>query len=103
MNPHQLEALRTMSHSRMEIYEYQGLEQNYVRLKELVTEREFVCHSTSGYRGQNGELWYVRLFPPLEPELATYHIDFTTPYVPIDATQKDWNDFFAHQGLGDRL
>lgn len=64
MNPHQVEALKMMSHSRMGIYEHQGLEQNYVRLRGLVTEREFECHSTSGYRGKNGELWYVRLFPP---------------------------------------
>ena len=38
-----------------------------------------VCHVTSGYRGKAGELWYVRLLPPLLPELATYHIVSTTP------------------------
>jgi hypothetical protein len=100
MNPHQLEALSKMSHSRMGIYEQQGLEQSHVRLRELVTEREFVCHSTSGYRGKNGELWYVRLFPPLEPELATYHIVFTTPYVLIDSTKKDWIDFLKRSIVG---
>ena len=100
MNPHQLEALRMMSQSRMGIYEHQGLEQNYARLRELITQREFVCHSTSGYRGKNGELWYVRLFPPLEPELATYHIVFTTPYVLIDTTKKDWIDFLKRSMVG---
>jgi hypothetical protein len=100
MNPHQLEALRMMSQSRMGIYEHQGLDQNLVRLRELITEREFVCHSTSGYRGKKGELWYVRLFPPLEPELATYHIVFTTPYVLIDAPKKDWIDFLKRSMVG---
>src|SRR5262249_34010099 len=100
MNPHQLDALKKMSHSRMGIYEHRGLEQSYLRLRELVTEREFVCHSTSGYAGKSGELWYVRLLPPLEPELATYHIIFTTPYVLIDASKKDWIDFFRRNMVG---
>ena len=81
MNPHQLGALRLMSQSRMGIYEHLGTEGGHVWLRELITDRDFLCHSTSGYRGKTGELWYVRLFPPLEPELASYHIVFTTPYV----------------------
>ena len=88
MNPHQLDALRKMSQSRMGIYEHRGMEGKHVRLRELITDREFVCHSTSGYRGKTGELWYVRLLPPLEPELATYHIVFTTPYVLIGADEE---------------
>jgi len=100
MNPHQLDALRMMSQSRMGIYEHQGFEQDYVRLWELVTEREFVCHSTSGYRGKSGELWYVRLFPPLEPELATYQIIFTTPYVLTGATKKERIDFLKRNIAG---
>jgi hypothetical protein len=33
------------------------------------------------------------LLPPLEPQLATYHIVFITPYVLIDASKKDWIEF----------
>ncbi len=93
MNPDQLEALRRMSQSRMGIYEHKGMEDNHVRLRELITDKEFVCHSGLGYRGKKGELWFVLLLPPLVPELATYHIVFTTPYVLIGATKKDWIDF----------
>jgi hypothetical protein len=100
MNPDQLDGLKKMNESRMGVYEHQGFEQNFVRLQELVTEREFVCYSTSGYRGRNGELWYVRLLPPLLPELATYHIAFTTPYVLIDSTKKDWVDFLRRNIVG---
>jgi hypothetical protein len=100
MNPHQLGALRKMSQSRMGIYEYRGTEGKHVRLRELITDREFVCHSPSGYRGKNGELWYVRLFPPLEPELATYHIAFTTPYVLIGQTKDDWIAYLKRSMVG---
>ena len=89
-----------MSQSRMGIYEHRGMKGKHVRLRELITDRELVCHSTSGYRGKTGELWYVRLLPPLEPELAAYHIVFTTPYVLIDTTKKDWIDFLKRSMVG---
>src|SRR5271157_4981046 len=54
MNSDQLEALRRMSQSRMGIYEHKGTEDNHVRLRELITDREFVYHSGSGYRGKKG-------------------------------------------------
>jgi hypothetical protein len=100
MNPHQLGALRLMSQSRMGIYEHRGTEDDYVRLRELITEREFLCHSSSGYRGKKGELWYVRLFPPLEPDLATYHIAFTTPYVLNGQTKDDWIAYLKRSIIG---
>ncbi len=100
MNPDQMEALKEMNESRMGIYEHKGMEDNHVRLRELITDKEFVCHSGSSYRGKKRELWFVRLLPPLVPELATYHVAFTTPYVLIDATKKDWIDFLRRKIVG---
>jgi hypothetical protein len=100
MNPDQLDALKKMNQSRMGIYEHQGWQENFVRLRELLTDREYICHVTSGYPGKAGEVWYVRRLPPLLPELATYHIVFTTPYVLIDATKKDWIDFLRRHLVG---
>jgi hypothetical protein len=100
MNPHQLEALRQMSQSRMGIYEHRGTEGGHVWLRELITDRDFLCYCTSGYRGKTGELWYVRLFPPLEPELANYHIVFTTPYVLTGQTKDDWNAYLKRSVVG---
>jgi hypothetical protein len=100
MNPHQLDALRKMSQSRMGIYEHREMEGKHVRLRELVTDQEFICHSTSGYRGKTGELWYVRLLPPLEPKLASYHIVFTTPYVLIGQTKNDWMAYLKRNVVG---
>jgi hypothetical protein len=100
MNPDQLDALRKMNESRMGIYEHQGWRENYVQLRELITDRESVCHVASGYRGKAGELWYVRLLPPLVPELATYHVAFTTPYILIGTSKKDWIDFLRRSLVG---
>src|SRR4029077_12605614 len=58
------------------------------------------CHSTSGYRGKRGELWYIRLFPPLEPELATYHIVFTTPYILVGQSKDDWIAYLKRSMVG---
>jgi hypothetical protein len=100
MNPHQLGALRLMSQSRMGIYEHRGMEGGHVWLRELITDREFVCHSPTGYKGKKGELWYVRLFPPLEPELANYQIVFTTPYVLIGQSKDDWIAYLKRSMVG---
>ncbi|HKI16269.1 MAG TPA: hypothetical protein VKA15_00230 [Isosphaeraceae bacterium] len=100
MNPDQLDALRKMNESRMGIYEHRGWQENYVRLRELITDRDYLCHVASGYRGKAGEQWYVRLLPPLVPELATYHVAFTTPCILIDTTTKDWIDFLRRNMAG---
>jgi len=93
MNPGQLDALKKLADSRMGVYEQIGIEGSHVRLRELVTDTEFTCHAASGYRGRRGELWYVRLLPPLLPDLASYHIGFTTPYVLTGVSKADWTQF----------
>jgi hypothetical protein len=99
MMPDQLDALRNMSDSHMGIYEHVGKDGEHVRLRELITDEEYACHCASGYRGKKGELWYVRLLPPLLPELANYHVVFTTPYVLIEATKGDWMQFLERSLL----
>jgi hypothetical protein len=93
MNPDQLDTLEKLAASRMGIYEHVGIDGPHVRLRELVTDAEFICHNASGYRGKPGELWYVRLLPPLFPALALYHIAFTTPYILIQTSEDDWLQF----------
>jgi hypothetical protein len=80
MDPFTAETVRRFQGSRMGIYEQGGAEGGRCRLRELVTDDEFTCHAASGYRGKAGELWYVRLCPPLLG-LVDYHVAFTTPYV----------------------
>ena len=93
LNSDQLDALTKLNASRMGIYEHVGFDGPHVRLCELITNQEFTCHNPSGYRGTSGELWYVRLVPPLLPEIANYHIVFTTPYILIQSSKNDWTQF----------
>src|SRR5436190_5639512 len=55
LNPDQLDALKKLADSRMGVYEHVGMDGPHVRLRELVTDAEFTCHSASGYRGRTGE------------------------------------------------
>lgn len=93
MQPDQVDVLRKLSDSRMGIYEHLEAADGLVRLRELITGDEFLCLCTAGYQGTVGELWYVRRLPPLIPELASYHILFTTPYILMESTLEDWTQY----------
>lgn len=109
-NQYQMLAMRNFAASRMGIYEHVGFVDQFVKLKELITDEEFTCLSAAGYRGCAGELWYVRLLPSPEPELAPFHLAFTTPYVLTEATKADWTSYlrralssYASSGCGSAL
>ena len=76
----------------MGIYEHVGTQGGRVRLRELVTGRGFDTLCTSGYGGKPGELWYVRLCPPLA-DLVEYHVTITTPYILTEASKSDWTAY----------
>jgi len=85
-----IEIIRRFQHSRMGIYVHGGtVADSKCMLRELVTNREFMCHPTSGYAGQKGQLWYVRICPPLFG-LVEYHVAITTPYILTETTEDDW-------------
>jgi len=88
-----IEIIRRFQESRMGIYAHGGaVGDSKCILRELVTNREFTCHPSSGYAGQEGELWYVRLCPPLYGQVD-YHVVVTTPYVLIESTETDWTAY----------
>jgi hypothetical protein len=89
--PNVMEAIRSFAESRMGIYERLESQGGRCRLRELVTDKEFDCFVGTGYHGRNGELWYVRLCPPLQP--AGYHLVFTTPYVLLNFKKSDWTAY----------
>lgn len=92
MTSDQFDALKKLSVSRMGIYEQIGMEGSHVRLRELITDAEYICYIASGYCRCLGELWYVRLLPPLLPDLGNYSIAFTTPYI-LKFGKNDWLRF----------
>ena len=84
-----VEAIRQFSGSRMGIYEHVGNVDGRIHLRELITEKEHLCFCTAGYEGKAGELWYVRLCPPLGDRLD-YHVTMTTPYILTKPGRNDW-------------
>jgi hypothetical protein len=99
LDENQLSVLKKLDRSRMGIYEHLGKDGPYIRFKELITDKQFLCHCTSGYVGKKGELWYVRVVPPLDSDLGDYWITMTTPYVLIDFGKSDWIAFLKRTTL----
>jgi hypothetical protein len=92
------QAIRLMSETRMGIYEHAGVKSGRYLLRELITDDKFECHVPTGYPGKAGELWYVRLCPPVEP--ATYYVEFTTPYILTGFGKADWTAYLSKSLMG---
>lgn len=92
LDPGLVEATRQFQESRMGVYEHVGTRGGRIQLRELVTGRDFDTVCTSGYVGKPGELWYVRLCPPIL-DLVEYYVTITTPYILTQATKSDWTAY----------
>jgi hypothetical protein len=82
-----------MQRSRMGVYVNEGTDGDLVVLRESVTDA--VCRAVvpTGYHGQRGELWYVRVLPPPFPQ-AHEHVVFTAPYLLLKPGQAGWEAYF---------
>ena len=98
LGPDVTEAIRLMSETRMGIYEHAGLKGGRCLLRELITDDEFECYFPAGYLGRAGELWFVRLCPPIDP--ADYHVAFTTPYILMGFGKADWTAYLSKSLIG---
>jgi hypothetical protein len=92
------QAVRLMSETRMGIYEHAGTKGGRCVLRELITDDESECYVPAGYPGTQGELWFVRLCPPVVP--VTYHVVFTTPYVLTGFGKADWTAYLSKSLIG---
>ena len=81
-----VDAIGAMQQSRMGFYVHDGFEDRFVRLREIDGERVKLCHTTSGFKGAKGQIWFGRLVPPMNG-LVKYHVFFTTPYIVIQTTE----------------
>jgi len=89
LSPDMVEVIGQFQDSRMGIYKHFGKDGHNVVLKEIVSDEEFSCHVASGYSGKKGQLWFVRRLPPVR-DFVDYSVIFTTPYVLIGASTKEW-------------
>jgi len=92
LDPGLVETARQFQESRMGVYQHGGTRGGRIRLRELVTGKNFDTLCTSGYAGKLGELWYVRLCPPIL-DLVEYHVTITTPYILTQASNADWTAY----------
>ena len=88
--------LEVMGKSAMGIYEHLGGHDGVVGLRNIVDGQTYPCIVPSSYAGRPGELWYVRLLPPLNASF-NYGVAFTSPYVLLDTTKADWLAFLDRQ------
>jgi hypothetical protein len=88
-----LEVMQTMQDSRMGIYEFVGRQGNKILLRELTGNEIIPCICPSGYLGtQQGELWLVRVLPPVLAPFD-YSVVFTTPYVLLSPDENSWEAY----------
>ena len=91
-----LDVVGLMHQSRMGFYVNCGIEGSMVMLREITTQAMYRCHVPAGYVGRPGELWFVRLMPPVNA-LVDYHIVFTTPYVLVNVAEQAMIDYIGRE------
>lgn len=82
--------------SRIGIYQVKERDEERVYFEELVTGKKLTAICPTGYLGQPGETWLIRMFPPLE---GSSHIIVTTPYCICNTDEEDWLHYFEEKGI----
>jgi len=82
--------------SRVGIYNVHDRDDDMIYFKELITGKQINAICPTGYMGQPGETWLVRLFPPLDGESF---IIVTTPYCICNTDSEDWDRYFEEKGI----
>jgi hypothetical protein len=95
-DPLMVAAFEAMQASRMGFYEHLGFREGRVVLQDILTGAECSCVVPAGHAGDKGELWYVRVLPPIDDRFG-YSVVFTTPYVLLKQGRADWLAFFLRQ------
>ena len=75
-----VDAVSRMQRSRMGFYVHCGSEGEEVLLREVVTQEVIPCMIPSGYVGDEGQIWFVRVLEPPD-DLCSQHIVINSPYV----------------------
>ncbi|MBN2736421.1 MAG: hypothetical protein JXR70_05525 [Spirochaetales bacterium] len=89
-----IELIKNLQESRLGIYFHNGCnDDGSINLYEIFTRKEYRCYSANKYQGNKGEIWLVRLAPP-PFDMGDLHITITTPYIIINSTRKDWEEYF---------
>jgi hypothetical protein len=86
-------AMTGLNDSFCSFYEVLEVDIQGLMLWDLAGKQEVRCWCSSGYSGGKGEIWYVRVVPPLV-EGSNRSVTMGTPYVFRDSSHHRWEDFF---------
>lgn len=100
--PGMSDAIERMQNSRMGVYEHLGFQGGRVILQDIMTLEKYLCYIPTGYGGNTGQLWMVRIMPPMN-ESFDYHIVFNTPYLLMGETKEEWLAFIKRAMLGSAM
>ena len=91
-----LDMLKRLRSSRSGIFETLEVSNAGVRVRELVTSREFRLIPSAGYAGQPGELRFSRVAIPAEDAGETF-FEMTTPYILVGCDATEWTDYLSSE------
>ncbi len=94
--PYLWRALDALNDSSGSFYEVMDVGNGLVRLWDIPGRREISCWNSSGYPGQRGEVWYVRVLPPVL-DGTDHSVTLNTPYVFRKEGRESWEDFFRRR------
>lgn len=99
-DPMLVEIFENFQQSYCGIYIQEGINDDFVILREIITNKEVTVKVASGYTGKVGEIWYARVMPPLF-DLSDYSVVFGTPYIISEVfgrnIQTEWLGYFERQ------
>lgn len=93
-----LKAVKTLNSSYMGLYKHMGFEDDFILLKEILTNKLFRCICPTGYKGKKNEIWFIRIVKNLD-DVYDYLIVMNTPYIILNSKEQDWIAFFQRQGI----
>ena len=90
-----VDALEGMHQSRMGFFVHCGSEGEGVLLREVGAREIVSCTVPAGYIGCEGQIWFVRVLPPLHR--SHRHIVFNTPYVFQGHPERAFVDYLGRE------
>lgn len=86
-------AMVALNDSYCSFYEVTNADAHGAKLWDIAGKQEIRCWNSSGYSGRQGEVWYVRLLPPLV-DGSNRSVTMGTPYVFRDSSHRTWEELF---------
>ena len=84
--------IQAMQDSRMGFYVQEARDGRAMTFREIPTGRLLRATVPTQYPGHQGEVWFVRIVPPLWPG-SEEHLVFTTPYVMRELGEGEWRAY----------